>query len=249
MLFTLHYELLHGPGVDYSRVKPKDVDLEEFSARIRDKHVTFVMKRECETEQAARDVVDGYIQAWQYQAVIQIGTDALTLRFEYAEETDSPRIRPCFFRFTTPMATGTVFPAQYPDLPSWPLSGDAKSMADRYIGYCEGKEPLPSMTYFCLTVLESQVRSTTHRRTKAARRFDIAETVLDRVGELSSTMGGKDARKASENRALSEQEKQFLEQAVRTMIHRVAQVAHNPTARFPQITMEALSACGAIRIS
>lgn len=69
---------------------------------------------------------------------------------------------------------------------------DVESMYRRYLGHLEGREPLPAMAYFCLTVLEWRGGS----RPKAAERFGISEQVLCKVGNLSSRKGGPVARKA-----------------------------------------------------
>ena len=110
-------------------------------------------------------------------------------------------------------------------------------MYDRLSGYYAGREPLPSMAYFYLTVLEDKF--TNAKRRSAAKSFRIDLAVLDAVGELSSTKGGVgSARKAeATGTALSRKEELFLEAAVKMIIRRAAEVAQNPGAALPTITL------------
>ena len=114
-------------------------------------------------------------------------------------------------------------------------------MYNRYAGYCEAKEPLTTMAYFCLTVLQASTRESRDQRLAAANKYSISKPVLDQVGNLSSTRGGAGARKAEGvRRDLTPQERQFLEEAVKTIIRRAAEVASDSDARPAQITLSDL---------
>ena len=140
-------------------------------------------------------------------------------------------------------ATGLVTKPSYPPPPSGvPLKADdpdVKTMYDRLSGYSEGREPLPSMAYFCLTVLELPFPgSRSARRTAADAHYDIDVAVLNEIGDLSSTRGGKGlARKAEGKVELSPKESRFLEEAVKQMIRRAAELAQEPDGVFPPITL------------
>jgi hypothetical protein len=88
-----------------------------------------------------------------------------------------------------------------------------------------GKEPLQSMAYFVLTLLESVAGN----RQEAARSFSIDLSVLSTIGRLSSTKGDSStARKIKSPKPLQElsgPEKQWLEQAIRRVIHRLGEHA------------------------
>jgi len=74
------------------------------------------------------------------------------------------------------------------------LNPDAESILLRYHGHLDGREPLPAMAYFCLTVLEAK----TGGRESAARAYRIEKAVLNRMGELTSLRGDRlTARKAT----------------------------------------------------
>jgi hypothetical protein len=95
----------------------------------------------------------------------------------------------------------------------------------RWLDYQLGKEPLQSMAYFVLTLLESLASN----RQSAAHSFQIDEQVLQTIGRLSSTKGDeKTARKAKAGirfQKLSDSEKQWLEAAIRRVIHRLGEHA------------------------
>ena len=113
-------------------------------------------------------------------------------------------------------------------------------MYHRLSGYYSNREPLPSMAYFCLTVFLSPFSGRRNvRRTAASAHYHIDKQVLDEIGDLSSEKGGPDsARKVGAmGSALSREEERFLEAAVTAIIRRAAEVAQNPGAPFPTITL------------
>ena len=111
-------------------------------------------------------------------------------------------------------------------------------MYSRYLGYRQGREPLWSMSYFCLTVLEGEGRK---RRKAAARKYQIAKSVLDLIGCLSSETGDQQARKGSgRGRKLTDQEHRLLEEATKAVIYRAAEKAHDPDNDLPRISLSDL---------
>ena len=250
---ALHYKVRHTFSTDYSCAEPLIVHEDTFDVRVEDGHVRFSMKDHFATEQDARDAVDDYIRAWELDAVLVHGPHAFRLRFDRSEiENRDPkpddkydrrgsvvgRGTPICAIGTLGEARGTVRPPTYPKPPATGLkrSPVVDMMLHRYVEYCEGKEPLTSMAYFCLTTLQGK-----DGRAGAAARYWISKRVLRRLSMLSSTKGGFGARKAEGVRQdLTQQERQFLEAAVKTMIHRAAEVAYDPDARLTEITMRDL---------
>ena len=106
-------------------------------------------------------------------------------------------------------------------------------MHQRYLGHRQGREPLPAMAYFCLTVLELAAGG----RKEAATTYGIDVDVLRKIGELTSgSRSGPDARKASHAPTLNDGERRFLHQAVKAVIRRVAERAHSPAGNPPTIS-------------
>ena len=93
------------------------------------------------------------------------------------------------------------------------------------------------MVYFCLTVLEVTWGPRRGARELTASHYGVDETVLDALCKLSSTKGGVGARKArGVSLEYTREETRFLEEAVKAIIRRSAEVAHDP----PPITMSEL---------
>ena len=244
---ALHYRVEHDSTYDYDGVPPLYHQVEAFDIRIENKQASFTMKEHYATEEEARKAIEEYIRSWELDAVLRQGLRTFKLRFDRAKIVDrnptpaTPgtvigRGRPTHVIVTASKARLVISPASYPSPPSrrLKLSPDVRSMLHRFSGFCEGKEPLPGMAYFCLTVLQASARG----RKTAAVKYGINRAVLDRVGCLSSSNGGEGARKADGTRRdFLDGDRQFLEAAVKAFIRRVAEVAHDSSAIRPEITM------------
>ncbi|MDA2921265.1 hypothetical protein MYX76_17530 [Desulfobacterota bacterium AH_259_B03_O07] len=127
---------------------------------------------------------------------------------------------------------------RFPNLPiAFKASPDVESMYQRYEGYLEGKEPLTSMAYMCLTIFEASVRG----RRQASIKYHIHRDVLNKMGELTSTRGDKEQpRKAPFGRPLTPNEEKWILEAVKLLIKRIGQHAFDPGAPKVQITMNDL---------
>jgi len=115
---------------------------------------------------------------------------------------------------------------RYPEPPkTFSPTPEVQHAYRRWLGFRSGKEPLQSMAYFVLTLLES----TAAGREAAARSFQIDAAVLNTIGNLSSNKGDEStARKVGPGRQfqdLSPAEKQWLEEAVRRVIRRLGEHA------------------------
>ena len=170
------------------------------------------------------------------------GPNRFRLPFDYPDIEDRDpstgkvflRPKPTRFHVSVGDVQITVGEPRYPCPPTTALAltPDIRSMHDRYLGYRERREPLACMVYFCLTILELPWGPGRGAREPAASHYGVDETVLDTLGELSSTKGGVGASTSEETR--------FLEEAVKAIIRRAAEVAHDPNARRPPITMSDL---------
>ena len=236
---ALNYKIEHASWVDWSRAEPLQLQEHAFHVRVEDKRVRFAMKEHFATEAEARSAVQDYMDAWELDAALARGPNSFKLRFVQSEIVDRNLTPGAFhvhagsatFTISTSVAQGTVSPASYPAPPSRGLrrSPDVASMYFRYVGYREGREPLASMAYFCLDVLLASTGKHHGRLPAAAKRYGISQPVLKRLANLSSNRGGAAARKAEgRSRDLTQQERQFLKQAVTTIIRRAAEVAHDP---------------------
>ena len=243
---ALEYRIEHGPDVvDWSRGAPLDREEDGFLVRAENDRVRFEFKEHHASEEAARLAVEAhYIPNWELLAGLALGPDAFALRFDRSEivDRDPPPGPPALSARLTvgPLtAIGRFAPPVPPAFPEPPLaairrSPDVDSMFSRYLGHLQGKEPLPGMAYFCLTVFEWMAGG----RPEAAKHFGVSMNVLDRVRKLSAYKGGDDARKEDgRNAPYTPQEERFLKSAIETLIRRAAEVQYGPEPSRPKITL------------
>lgn len=242
---ALLYKIAHGPSVDYLEAEPLDHDETGFHVTIAKELVRFDFKDHYATQDAARKAIDAYIRVWELDAGLHMGPNSFQLRFKRAHIVDrnpTPGVVSisAHFRAGAPEVTVnvTVSRRRYPPPPSGlSLTPDVQTMYDRYMGYRQGKEPLASMVYFCLTVLQHP-----GGRRNAVNTYGIDLRVLGEVGRLSTSKGGQKARKAlGKDTDLSDEDRCFLEEAVKAIIRRVAETAYDPNRTFPTISMPHLS--------
>ena len=239
---ALTYRIEHGRSVDFGKAEPLDHQEPGFRIRVEDDRVRFEFKDHYPTEREARKAIEGYIREWEFTAGLRWGPDAFSLKFldSEIEHRNLPPgvLPPISIRSGAPRMSITLrhgLPC-YPQPPTGvKLTPDVDSMYGRYMGYRQGKEPLTSMAYFCLTVLEKMGTK------KAVTEYRVSWNVLDQIRRLSSRKGGSQARKADGiSDSLTTQESRFLEGAIRTLIERVGQKAHDADSSYPEITLSDL---------
>ena len=256
---TLIYHVVHDESVSYRHAHTITFEMEAFLLKVEDGKVRFELKEHYATEDEARNVIEPYIKVWEFDAGLRGRPGNFGLRFDRAEVIEqSPKLR------VTGLSASTTFPPmtsrahvtidkQYPKPPSNvtlnPDDPDLSTMYTRLQGYFERKEYLPSMSYFCLNLLENSIPKeySTNRyrgskaRKKAAVRYDIDLAVLNKIGELTAYRGGHFARKALGIKSdLTRSEHRFLEEAVKMMIRRMAEVAYDPCRPLIKIALSDL---------
>lgn len=253
---SLVFEVTHGRSVAYRDDAPR-IEHEEDAFRVVLENGTarFELKGHHATEEEALASVQPYIQSWELDADLRGRPGVFRLQFRRAVviDRDPPpstggvinvAASGASFGFTTSNVRVTVVKSAYPAPPSGVTlksdEPDVATMYHRLSGYYEGREPLPAMAYFCLTVLEGRFQGKGGaRRRDAAAHYRIELDVLNAVGELASTKGGADSARKAEGSGseLSQREKRFLEGAVKQIIRRAAEVAQNPGRTLPTVTL------------
>lgn len=258
-IVALIYSIGHGGGIDYSRAAPFDHAEDGFRIKVDDQEVRLELKHHYATEAAARAAVDPYIRRWEFTAGLGGRPGQFVLTFVYAEieDRDPPPPTPGVVNLRATGRAGvassgtaflTVATPNYPPPPSGVTldldDPDVSTMYSRLDGYYRGKEPLPAMAYFCLTVLERGFER--RKRRAAAERYGIEPAVLDKIGELCAEKGGRnEARKATgASSDLTKEESRFLKEAVKAIIRRRAECASGNDEQRPRITLREL--CGPI---
>lgn len=233
---TLFYKIMREASADYREAEPRDYEEKDFSLRIADGKVCFTMKVHYATEEEAKEAVGEYIDRWEFDVGLQGEPSVFTLVYQNAEiEERNPALGMAERKITVgaPLSSvRTVHSKPYPPPPSpgLTLTDNVRRMFDRFRRYHLGREPLPSMAYFCLDILErSTQRPKRQRRPAAAQHYGIDLAVLGKIGFLSSDRGGPQARKASgTDRPLTSSETRFLEKATAALIRRAAEIAYDP---------------------
>jgi hypothetical protein len=196
------------------------------------------------TPESARAVVEPFLRVWELEAALFSAQDGFEFEYQNAEMERPPSST------NSDVLTGTgtfiisgqkvtlsksTNRANYPNPPvglAW--NSDVEVLRLCYRQYFDDRRRLGDAAYFCLTVLERAAGD----RAKAAIRFHVASAVLNKIGMLTDQKGGNEARKAKgAQNEFTNEERGWLEAAMKNIMRRVAQVAHDPNASYPQLTM------------
>ena len=234
---ALTYILKHDESSDYSLADTIEIEYKTFLLKLEGSEARFELKEHYPTWKQAQQAIQPFIQQWELRASLESGAGTFSLKFKQPEMIDrkpTPGVisvspAPVSFHFTTSSPTVTVF-RQYPQPPPERRMSidnpDVQSMLHRYLGHRQGREPLPSMAYFCFEVFAKRLgKGAKH----AAKKHKISHKLVKRVSKLASNKGGDQARHQSGIcHPLTQPEVQFLQKAVASMIVRAAIVAADP---------------------
>jgi hypothetical protein len=240
---AMHYDNKHADFVDFDRAPLLVHDEPAFSVQIDKGHVTVTMKDHYVTVESARTVVEPFLRAWELAAALQSPTDRFEFSFQNGEVIDR-KPTPGGIQAAIAIAVGVgtmtadshIGHDQYP-APPVGLACDAyvDLMLYRYRMYHENRTTLSDAANFYLTALTAAAGG---RRQAAAKHFGIALPILNNLGMLAGEKGGKEARKANAAKSgYTSAERDWLETAMKAIIRRAAEVAHNSTLPHKQITM------------
>jgi hypothetical protein len=246
---ALHYKVKSGSGFDYANATALAHETTAFRVMLDKGEAVFEMKEHYATQDEAVRHVSPFIRAWEIQSDLATVPGSFRLSFDRADIIDRnpppppPPGTTVVHLAGAAMAMGTasvraeahVSCGSYPAPPTtFAISPDVESMAQRYQGYREQRESLGAMAYFCLTVVQMRYGN----RTAAAQQLGFEAQVLSKLGELTSTKGGAEARKAAGTAAdYTPTERDWIERAVKRLIERAGEYAHDPSATRPQITL------------
>ena len=202
------------------------------------------MKGHFATAEDARDVVEPVIREWEFAASLDRGPGEFELVFSDAEIEDrNPTPGVISVQTGSMVMVGgsvsmTLGRGKYPEPPKGiALNADVEAMSLRYTRYRESKDTLAGMAYFCLTVLEQAAGS----RQAIPAMFGVAASIVTTLGRLTGEKGGSEARKGKGRpHEFTGEERNWIDQAVKRLIWRAAEVAHDPASAQIQITMAEL---------
>ncbi len=221
---SLTYRLVPSERLSFANPEPVEDETEAFSVRLADGVVTVDLHEHHDSRLSARHAVEPYLRAWEIQHALWAGSREVRFEFEDAEVIDRDPPKPgepntgsvelSAEVVLSGSVEGSTIRGSYPEPPrEFALDPNVETLWERWHGYREGREPLASMGYFCRTVVEAQDGEDT---------LGVSRPVLRKLGELTSTAGG---RKASGARPLTGEEQEWVEATVKALIQRAGQVA------------------------
>lgn len=172
-----------------------------------------------------RPVIEPFLAAWRIDAGLKHGRDDFRFSFASANVVDrnpTPGTNSVHLSATIG-ARGDVHlkvsRKEYPSPPvGFQVTPEVEVLWDRFNAYLAQREPLLSMAYFCLTLLERGDRKA------AAKHYNIDFPLLNKLGEITSTRGDNHtARKATATKRLSPQERTWIEEAIKAIIRHIAE--------------------------
>ena len=247
---SLVYRVTSGEDTIYKEPAPLEVDTEKWKGCLDNGILTCHMKAHYSSVAVARKEVERYLRAWEIDAAIAFGRGSIAFVYQNAEVLDlTPRdrgdvvIHPQACEAIALAGTVNVILTRtsYPPPPKiFTVSPDVESLWHRYEGYLDGKEPLLSTAYFCLTTIEEAYGQ--GDRQASAHAMNVDPAILSMLGRLTSTKGdSRTARKAprrGDSQPLSGTECAWIQAAVKMLIHRAGEhAACSDSSALPKIGM------------
>ncbi len=230
---SLIYELVPSESIIYNNPPPIDFETDNALLRLADNKLTCTMKAHYSNSEQARSDIEPILRSWEVASDIKVNRGSLRFKYKTSNVVDRSPAIPGQIKghiiavqsIGSLEAFGTltirVTMNSYPPSPGgFRLSHDAESIWLRYMNYIEGREPLLSMAYFCLTV----VTAIPGGKLAASKKYNIDYHVLKKLGELTSTRGDRlTARKKTIHlpSPLSGAEANWIEQVVKLLILRL----------------------------
>src|SRR5688572_5461252 len=161
---SLTYNVEPRSGICFNDPPPLEKERAAYTLRLVEEVLTVSMKEHHATEESARACVEPYLRAWEITSGLHRGRPTITFRFVNSEIIDrnpSPRdghiltVECGSYVLCGGEVNFTIGMGRYPEPPEQFLAtDDVKVMWARYSAYVEGREPLQSMAYACLSLLE-----------------------------------------------------------------------------------------------
>jgi len=241
---TLYYTISSHEGISYKDPEPIRFSNHLAKFDLADGSLAVKPVEHFADEDTARQAVEPYLTSWEMNSDLTKDIGGIRFHFERSEIIDRDPPKPGESVTIRPQAGSVMIMGaevklhvkrkEYPQPPLAFSTTPAVEMGyRRWIRFREGKASLQSMSFFVLTLIQDAAGG----RKKAASIFKIEKSILDNIGELSSTKGDRDtARKAAAASVeLTPAEKQWLEDATRKLIYRMGQHASGTT--FDEITL------------
>jgi len=247
----LIYKLKLDKNISFDKPPALKEVYQVFEITLENDLLTVEMRDHFAEEAKARRVVDPFIKCWELDIALTQGRREVQFEFVTAEIIDRNPSTPGqsqtieagagMIAITGFEAIVQVTRKNYPRPPrQLSYTPDVESLWKRYEGYLDGREPLMSMAYFCLSLLQSSTKG----RANAASIYKVDPQVLDKLGELTSERGDKsEARKLDRSSTLTPltgPEISWIQEALKTLIRRKSEFDFDPNANLSLITLSSL---------
>jgi hypothetical protein len=244
---SLRYRVIPAEGITYDNPPPVEWNTDDFHLTLCDDIATLEMQTHYPSEEDARQGIKTHLCAWEMYLALERGTPDFRFKFQSAKIIDRdppPPGSPQIIQVPVAVARAVALPPtvsvtsrKYPDPPvDFAISPDVETMWFLFRSYLDDHVRLTDMAYFCWTVVEGD-----DDLLGAAKRYSISRRVLRKLKELSSAVGTeRTARKAlppDRRRPHTPQEKAWIEAAVKALIRRLGQYAHDSNREWPKVTM------------
>ncbi|MBB6096037.1 hypothetical protein HNQ60_004928 [Povalibacter uvarum] len=233
---AIHYKVGSAETISYNNPRPINFSnhLGEFT--LSDGYLRVIPVEHFASANEARAAIDPFLSAWEISTDLNSNFGMVRFEFERVEVVDRAPPEPggsivCSLEGASMVMIGSsavvrLTCSEYPNPPTaFSATTDVTAAYRRWLRYRAGNEPLQSMAYFVLTLLQTAAGG----RALASQIFQIERKILDTMGHLSSTKGDEaTARKANnpgQFQDLSPAEKQWLEEAVRRVIRKLGEHA------------------------
>ena len=247
---SLRYRLKTSETTTYENPPAVKVIRNEFECHLNDGVLICHMREHYPAVGEARRVVGDFLRSWEIKTALELGRGEMRFQFEDSHVIDrnppppgSPKIVRLSGTVNMTSNLSAILHAtrrKYPDPPTvFTVTPDVETLWQRYNNYLDGKEPLLSMAYFCLTLIENKAGGK-NKRKLAGKLFRIKKPILDRLGDLTANKGNAEtARKVPDKgsiTALNEKEKKWIKAVVKIFIQRMGELANIQTAKFITMT-------------
>lgn len=249
---SLRYRLKTSATTIYKNPPAVKFTRNEFECYLKDGVLTCRMREHFPTVEEAQRVVEDFLHSWEIKTALGLRRGAMKFQFEDSHVIDRNPPPPGSSEFNYVSTSGglkftgsvtsihSITLREYPDPPTvFTVTPDVETLWQRYNNYLDEKEPLPSMAYFCLTLIENKA-GRKNKRKLAEKLFRIEKPILDRLGDLTANKGNAEtARKFSEKGSineLNEKEEKWIEAVVRIFIQRMGEHANIKTAKLITMT-------------
>ena len=240
---SLRYKLKTPATTIYENTPTVKVRHNEFECHLNDGVLTCHLREHFPAVKEARRVVENFLRSWEIKTALDLGHGEIQFQFEDSHIIDcnppppgSPKTVKLSGTVVLTSSTSAILHLirrKYPDPPTvFTVTPDVETLWQRYNNYLDGKEQLPAMAYFCLTVVENKAGND---RERAAELFLIQYKILDKLGNLTSNRGNAETARKFPKKGdlipLSEKENKWIEAVVKILIRRTGELANIQSAQ------------------